>query len=183
MRSLAILYACLAALPQLAPAQGWHRMGGMPDMPVEMLKPPEGEPHHLRYHKEGPEPIKTFAFGQPGDGDRAARTIHIEARDDAGYAGLSLQVHPNETVRFFVHNPGSTPHEFRIGDPDYQRAHQAMVARMPGTQHDDPNAIVVAPGETGWIVWKFGNTPIVQLACHLGAQYRTGHYATVHVIE
>lgn len=183
-RSLAVsLYVIAAALPQLAGAQGWHRMGGMPDMPAEILKPTEGEPHHMRYHNAVAEPIKTFAFGQPGDSRQAARTVEITVRDNSGFSETNLQVRAGETVRFVVRNLGVTRHEFRIGDPSYQKAHEEMIARMPGVEHDDPNAIVVAPGETGWIVWKFSNTPMVELACHLTAQYRDGKYVAVRVTE
>ena len=113
--------ACAAAitLPQAASAQGWHRMGGMPDMPAEMLKPPEGEPHHLRYHQAGGQPIRTFAFGEPGDDSKTSRTVELEARDDSGFSAKSLQVRAGETVRFIVRNLGLIKHELRIGDPDY----------------------------------------------------------------
>ena len=152
-------------------------------MPAEILKLPEGEPHHIRYHNAAAEPIKTFAFGQPGDGRQAAWTVEIAIRDDSGFSETSLQVRAGETVRSVVHNLGLTRHEFRIGDPAYHKAHEQMLARMPGVEHDDPNAIIVASRESGWIIWKFGNTPMVELACHLTAQYRDGKYIAVRVTE
>ena len=107
----------------------------------------------------------------------------MEVRDDSGFSVRNLQVRAGETVRFVVRNLGRGRHELRIGDPDYQRAHEEMVRRMPDVEHDDPNAIIVAPGETGWIAWKFGNTPMVELACHLTGQYQDGKYATVRVTQ
>ena len=104
MRTFAVLSLCalIGALPQLTSAQGWHRMGGMPNMPAEMLKPPEGEPHHVWYHNDRAEPNKTFSFGQPGDLMQAARTIDMEIRDESGYSQSNLQVRAGETVRFVV---------------------------------------------------------------------------------
>ena len=56
---------------------------------------------------------------------QAARTIDMEIRDESGYSESNLQVRAGETVRFVVHNSGSTRHELRIGDPDYQKARDA----------------------------------------------------------
>jgi uncharacterized cupredoxin-like copper-binding protein len=180
---VAALVALAAAPTQSTFAQGWHRMGGMPDMPAEMLKPPEGEPHHLRYHgKKGEgEQARVFAFGQPGDEKSVSRTVQIDIHDDAGFSPRSLKLRPGETVRFVVRNLGNVRHEFRIGDPEYQQAHEDMVRRMPGVEHNDTNAIVVGPRETGWIIWHFGEAPIVELASHLSGQYQGDKITTISV--
>lgn len=178
---VAALVVPVAVLTQAAFAQGWHRMGGMPDMPAEMLKPPEGEPHHLRYHGKEGEQAKVFAFGQPGNEKSVSRTVQIDIHDDAGFSPRSLKLRPGETVRFVVRNLGNVKHEFRIGDPEYQRAHEDMVRSMPGMEHDDPNAIVVAPGDTGWIIWEFGGGPVVELACHLSGQYQSGKVTSISI--
>lgn len=157
-------------------------MGGMPDMPAEMLKPPEGEPHHLRFHQARSGPIKAFAFGQPGNDTKISRTIDIDIRDDTGFSIHSTAVRAGETIRFVVRNMGRIRHELRIGDPDYQLAHSEMVRRMPAVEHDDPNAIIVAPGQSGWIIWQFGSSPVVELTCHLsGPEFQTRH-TTVNVV-
>ena len=185
MRLVAVAALALPAapLPQAAFAQGSHRMGGIPDMPAELLKPPEGEAHHLRYHgKNGDaQQPKVFAFGKPGDEKSVRRTIPIDIHDDTGFNPPTLRLRPGETVRFVIRNLGNVRHEFRIGDPEYQRAHEDMVRQMPEVEHDDPNAIVVAPGETGWIIWQFGEAPVVELACHLPRQYQSGKITTIHV--
>ena len=185
MRHLLIALAgCIAwsAAPAPGLAQAWHRMGGMPDMPAEILKPPEGEPHHLLYHQAGAKPLKAFAFGQPGNETNISRTIEVDIRDDTGFSIDNMEVRAGETIRFVVRNLGRMRHEIRIGDPDYQLAHAEMVRRMPAVEHDDPNAIIVAPGESGWIIWQFGSSAVVELACHLsGPDFAAGH-ATVHVV-
>jgi uncharacterized cupredoxin-like copper-binding protein len=56
-----------------------------------------------------------------------------------------------------------------------------MLKQMPGREHSSPNSIVVAPGETGAIVWQFGDAPVVELACHLGGNYQAGMVAKVAV--
>ena len=59
------LFAFVAALPLLASAQGWHRMGGLPDMSAEMLRPPEGEPHHVCYHQAGADRLEPSPSASP----------------------------------------------------------------------------------------------------------------------
>ena len=59
-----------------------------------------------------------------------------------------------------------------------------MIESMPDVEHQDPNTIIVAPGETGWIMWQFSNVPLVELTCHLNGHYaRDRHKMAVKIDE
>ena len=59
-------------------------------------------------------------------------------------------------MKFIIRNTGKTRHEFSIGDTKYQRAHAAMMKKMPGMVHaDSPNVTTLEPGETKLLIWKF----------------------------
>ena len=113
-----------------------------------------------------------------------------------------LEVRRGETVRFVVVNDGVLLHEFNIGEPESHIAHQKEMQTMlehgmitplavvpekmamdhgdgeHGMAHDDPNAVLLAAGESGEIVWTFETDGEVALAENLEfACNIPGHYA------
>jgi uncharacterized cupredoxin-like copper-binding protein len=48
-------------------------------------------------------------------------------------------------------------------------------------EHDDPNAIRLAPGKTGDIVWSFANTGTFQFACLIPGHMEAGMHGPIHV--
>ena len=174
---------CLLALTQNVAGQPGHRMGGIPDMPTDMLKQDDEEDHHSRYHGEPPDTPHEFAFGRrlPNYDVDVKRIIDIDLRDGAWKAPRPIRVKAGDIVRFELHNVGGLTHEFRFGDPAYQREHAQMLERMPGARHADSNAITLAPGKTRSIVWQFGSEAIVEVACHEPGHYRSGEVLTVIV--
>jgi uncharacterized cupredoxin-like copper-binding protein len=151
-----------------AAAMEEHRMGGMPGMPAEMLKPTETDPHHQYHHRDAAhaEELRVFAFGQRAPETQVTRVLDLEIDDSMRDSDRKPKARRGETVRLVVNNRGKSPHEVRIGDPQYQREHAEMLRRMPGQPHPDQNALIVPPGETKSIVWQFGDAPIVELVCH-----------------
>ena len=170
----ALFLACLIASgPALAEME--HRMGGLPGMPAHMLKP-GGEFEHHRQFPPGPArpgAEMMFTFGQPGDPRAVKRWIRIEARENR-FETANLAFESGETVEFEFRNMDSRPHELRVGDPHYQQEHSEMLRRMPGWEHSSPNSVLVAPGNTGTLVWQFGDDPVVELACHVAGSYEAG---------
>ncbi|SDG11578.1 Uncharacterized copper-binding protein, cupredoxin-like subfamily [Limimonas halophila] len=119
-----------------------------------------------------------FALGEPGDPGEVDRTVKIEAKG-MGFSPERISVQPGETVRFVVHNRGQLRHSFLIGTRAEQRAHEKRMQGMSREQlasHDDPNMLMLKPGETGTLVWTFGDDVRgdARFACHIPGHYKAG---------
>lgn len=141
-------------------------------------------------------------IGEPGKASEADRTITIDMYDNY-YEPESIQVTPGETVRFVVVNRGNLVHEFNIGTPAMHEAHQEEMKMMVehgviqgGTinhammemdmgdghsmKHDDPNSVLVEPGQSREIVWTFADGTPVEFACNIPGHYQAGMYGDVN---
>ena len=117
------------------------------------------------------------ASGEPGKASEASRTITVEMYDNY-YEPESIIVSPGETVRFVVENKGNLVHEFNIGTPEMHEGHQEEMMMMvehgviqggklnhdmmsmdmgngKTMKHDDPNSVLLEPGQSKEVVWKF----------------------------
>jgi uncharacterized cupredoxin-like copper-binding protein len=113
----------------------------------------------------------SFDFGRPGDTSAASRTIEVEASDTLKFDPAAVSVQDGETVTFRVHNGGAIRHEFVLGTEADQMTHeQEMTSGM--MMADEPNALVIEPGETKEITWTFEDAGAVLFGCH-----EPGHYA------
>ena len=135
---------------------------------------------HATTHEHG-HASKHANFGQPGKADQVQRTIEVKALDTMRYDPQTFTVKAGETIRFVVTNVGRLKHEFIIGDPAEQRAHAEMMKKMPGMEHEDPNALNLEPGETKTLIWQFGQAGVVEVACHVPGHYEAGMVAQVKV--
>ncbi|MFP5442927.1 MAG: cupredoxin domain-containing protein [Betaproteobacteria bacterium] len=147
------------------------------------------------------------AFGTRGRAQDVKRTIDVVMRDNS-YQPQRIQVRAGETVRFRVRNAGELLHEFNIGTAamhqQHQREMQAMFdsgmmsatskdamagmdhSRMAGMNHgaatmghDDPNAVLVNPGQTGEMVFKFTRAAELEFACNIPGHYESGMVGNV----
>lgn len=143
--------------------QGMQGMRGMPDTD-----------HGAHEHGAS-------AAGRPGSEESVDRTVEVTALDTMRFKPAALAVRRDETVRFVVTNAGRIDHEFVIGTPEEQRAHERMMRQMPNMEHEDPNALTLAPGETKTLVWQFGGAGVVELACHVPGHYQAGMVSAVNV--
>lgn len=128
----------------------------------------------------------SFAFGTPADADEADRTITVTARDNMKFEPDSVSVEKGTTIRFVVDNVGQLQHSFTLAKPGQQRAHEEEMQgmsmdRMAGHMDDEPNGIVVQPGETGSITWRFTEATTVQFACHIPGHYPAGMKGDIRV--
>ncbi len=115
--------------------------------------------------------------GEPGKVSEVARTVTVEMHDNY-YVPEKVTVKPGETVRFVVKNKGNLVHEFNIGTPSMHEAHQKEMMMMvehgviqggklnrdmmtmdmgngKTMKHDDPNSVLLEPGQSKEVVWKF----------------------------
>jgi uncharacterized cupredoxin-like copper-binding protein len=139
--------------------------GAMPPMTMDAM------PAHTDSH------AAHFAFGAPAAATDAVRSVTIAMTDDR-FKPDSVVVHAGETVRFVVTNTSGIDHEFTLGDEATERAHRKemadMMARGESMQHDDPNAISVAPGRTRDLTWTFGRAGRLEFDCNIPGHYEAG---------
>lgn len=118
---------------------------------------------HGSEHAHGDEHSMPKSIGEPGK--RATRTVKINMTDDMRFTPANISVKKGETVRLQVKNSGKIKHEMVIGSPQMLKEHYAMMMKMPGMEHEEPNMVTVAPGATGEIVWRFTQSGKVDFAC------------------
>ncbi|MES2918736.1 MAG: copper-binding protein [Pseudomonadota bacterium] len=106
-----------------------------------------------------------LAFGRQGITREASRTIDITMSDDMRFTPDRLEVTPGETVRLRIRNTGKLTHEFILGTQADIAKHAAMMKQHPGMEHAMANAVRVAPGQSGEIVWQFTKPGQVTFAC------------------
>jgi uncharacterized cupredoxin-like copper-binding protein len=120
------------------------------------------------------EHSEEFEFGNPMQAAMATRVIEITANDDFTFLPSGATVTKGEIVTFRVTNTGENPHDFVLGDAHMQDHHEEEMAAMGGDMdmHDDPNTLVLEPGETKEMTWNMTETGEILFGCH-----QTGHYA------
>lgn len=156
--------------------------------PASIARAAEGPPGHSHGHVPA-------AVGQPGKATASTRTVRITLIDMA-FEPETVSVKEGETVRFVLKNEGQLLHEFNIGTAAMHAEHQKEMATMMdhgmitatgidekmmhmdmGGQtmtHDDPNTVLVAPGETKELVWKFAKAMQLEFACNIPGHYESG---------
>lgn len=140
--------------------------------------------------------------GEPGKASEVSRTINVEMHDNY-YEPESIEVNPGETVRFVIENKGNLVHEFNIGTPDMHEAHQEEMMMMvehgviqggklnqnmmnmdmgngKTMKHDDPNSVLLEPGQSKEVVWKFTEKGDIEFACNVPGHYQAGMYGDVN---
>lgn len=125
--------------------------------------------------------------GRPGSPTEASRTIEITMRETSDgemiFEPDDLSFQPGETVLFRIHNAGEVDHEFVMDTHANNEEHRKLMQKFPEMEHDDPNAIRLAPGETGKIVWSFENAGKFQFACLIPGHMESGMHGPITVAE
>ena len=148
----------------------------------------------------------TAAIGEPAKATAKTRTGQVEMGDNF-YEPEAIPVKAGETVRFVIKNTGEFLHEFNIGTAAMHAAHQKEMAmmvehgmlsttgvdekkmsmdhsQMPGMdhsmKHDDPNSVLVEPGQTKELTWKFSKPTTLEFACNMPGHYESGMVGKVN---
>ena len=121
------------------------------------------------------------AIGVAGKADKVAHTVKVDMTDDMRFTPSSIAVKQGETVRFVVRNSGRVRHEFVLGTEKELKAHYALMKKFPEMEHDDPNQVTVAPGQTGEVSWQFTRSGKVDFACLQPGHYDAGMKGAVTV--
>lgn len=122
---------------------------------------------------------------------------------DNYYEPETISVNEGETVRFIVKNAGEMVHEFSIGTAAMHAAHEKEMTMMVEhgalepdrinrekmkmdmgggkvMEHIDPNSILLEPGKSGAVVWKFAKTSAIEFACNVPGHYDAGMMGKIH---
>ncbi len=139
---------------------------------------------------------QTHDIGAPGSAAQAERTVEVLLYDNY-YEPGAIEVKRGETLRFLVRNEGQLVHEFSIATPALHRAHreememmvehgvlhafhidreaaERMQTSMGHGMHDDPNSLLLEPGESGEVVWTFPLEGELAFACNVPGHYEAG---------
>ena len=141
-------------------------------------------------HGHGPD------IGEPGDAAAADRTVEIVLHDNY-FEPETIDVAAGETIRFVVRNEGDFVHEFNIGTAAMHEAHReemmmmvehgvlkadsidweaakTMQESMGHGMHDEPNSVLLEPGDSAEIVWSFPHEGPLEFACNVPGHYASG---------
>jgi uncharacterized cupredoxin-like copper-binding protein len=128
-----------------------------------------------------------MAIGEPGTKAKVSQTVLVTMKEtDDGkmiFLPASIKVKEGQTVKFAIRNSGQGDHEFVIGTGDEIMEHKALMEKFPEMEHDDPNAIRLAAGKSGEIIWKFAKAGEFTFACLVPGHYDAGMHGQLNVIK
>lgn len=128
---------------------------------------------------------EAMAVGEPGKKANATQTIRVTMKEtDDGkmiFTPSTFEVRKGQTVRFVIKNAGELDHEFVLDEEGKIMEHKALMEKFPEMEHDDPNAVRLATGESGEIIWKFTHDGTFKIACLVPGHYDAGMHGAVTV--
>lgn len=134
---------------------------------------------HSHSHGEAAVPKQEAQMGT----QMATRTVTVTLSDDMRFTPANWQATSGETVRIQVVNTGKVRHEFIIGTEAELKAHaDDMKKSKTAHHHHASNAVSVAPGGTGELVWTFADAGVLHIACFEPGHYDAGMRGTISVL-
>lgn len=124
-----------------------------------------------------------YVFGAPGDPGAVTRTVDVEMNDAMRFVPDRITVKRGETIRFLARNVGTLKHELVLGTVDELKAHAELMRKFPEMEHVDPNQVVVDPGKTGELVWRFTTGGTVGIGCLQPGHFEAGMSGSVTVVD
>jgi uncharacterized cupredoxin-like copper-binding protein len=156
--------------------------------------------NHIDGNHGGDHHGKSSDIGMPGKAADVTRTITITMQDNY-FEPEEIAVKAGETVKFKIVNKGELLHEFGLGTAESHAAHQKMMATMmdhgmieadrinhermkmdhgPGQGQMDhmhgpeSGSVLVEPGKSIEMVWKFTKPMKLEFACNIPGHYESG---------
>jgi uncharacterized cupredoxin-like copper-binding protein len=111
----------------------------------------------------------------------AAQRIEVRLTDALRMEPAAMTVKAGQPVTFVVTNAGAIQHEFFVGDQGAQDDHEMAMASMATMGADEPDGIVLKPGETMELTHTFATAGAFQAGCHETGHYAAGMKATITV--
>lgn len=133
-------------------------------------------PAHTHSHDAG------ASIGVAGRADHVTRTVVVTLSDKMSFDPAALSVRQGETIRFELRNAGQLKHEFVLGTDAELAEHYELMKKFPEMEHADDNAVTLAPGGRGEVIWQFTRSGKVSFACLQPGHYDAGMKGAVTVI-
>lgn len=124
------------------------------------------------------------AYGEPGSADHPARTVRIEMKetpDGMAFTPNKIMVRKGEQIRFEIINVGEFDHELVVGTLEENLEHAVEMEKNPDMEHDDPNAIRLAPNTNGEILWMFSEAGEFDFSCLIPGHRGSGMFGSIIV--
>ena len=112
----------------------------------------------------------------------AAQRIEVKLTDALKMEPAEITVKAGQPVTFVVTNTGAIDHEFYLGDVAAQDAHEQEMM-SGGMAMDEPDGIVLKPGETKELSHTFPTVGASLAGCHVAGHYAGGMKAMITVTE
>ena len=130
---------------------------------------------------------EAMAVGEPGEKSKVTQTVRVSMKETEDgrmiFTPNTFKVRKGQTIRFTIKNEGELDHEFVLDQEQGVMEHKALMEKFPEMEHDDPNAIRLAPGKSGEIIWKFTNNGVFKVACLMPGHYDAGMHGDVTVAK
>ena len=140
-------------------------------------------------------------IGVKGNLEDVTKVVTVKMFDNY-YEPSEIKVKKGETIRFIIKNVGELVHEYNIATKEMHLKHQPEMAKMVENEilladkidknkmkemakidhamaHKHANSVLLEPGETGEIVWKFNTSSKLEVACNVPGHYKTGMVAKI----
>ena len=144
------------------------------------------------------------AIGVKGNEENVDRVIKVLMYDNY-YQPNNFKIKKNETIKFVVENKGELVHEFNIATKAMHLKHQPemmmlveneiilsdkidkkkmmeMAKKNPSMAHSHSNSVLLSPGESADLIWKFTNSVKIEAACNVPGHYEAGMVAEINSI-
>ena len=72
--------------------------------------------------------------------------------------------------------------EILLSDKVDKEKMKQMAKKNPSLGHSHSNSVLLSPGETGELVWKFSNKAKIEAACNVPGHYEVGMIAKINDI-
>ena len=144
------------------------------------------------------------AIGTKGKASDVNKVILVNMHDNY-YEPSKIEIKKGETVKFVVKNKGELVHEFNIATKKMHIKHQPemmmlveneiilsdkidkkkmmeMAKKNPSMAHSHSNSVLLSPGESADLIWKFTNSVKIEAACNVPGHYEAGMIAEINNI-
>ena len=144
------------------------------------------------------------AIGTKGKASDVNKVILVNMHDNY-YEPSKIEIKKGETVKFVVKNKGELVHEFNIATKTMHLKHQPemmmlveneiilsdkidkkkmmeMAKKNPSMAHSHSNSVLLSPGESADLIWKFTNSVKIEAACNVPGHYEAGMVAEINDI-
>lgn len=107
---------------------------------------------------------QTYSAGEPGNPKKPARTVEV-LMSEMEYTPYRIEARRGEQIRFVIRNVGKEDHEFLLATTEENLKHAEEMKKHPHMEHDEPNAVRLAPNKSAVILWKFTRPGTFEYSC------------------